>query len=406
MVPMKSMTVKNGKKRGAGLANATDTWRQVRLAVLLEGRNEYDRGVLRGVRRFCDQHPGWSLRFLPAPHFLRQRLASWPVSAVLLESWQIKPDDLRRLRQRGVPIVNLCEAPTDLRLPGVGLDNDWIGVMAAEYLLGIRPRSFGFVWLTDTVFAEHRAIAFRRTLTAAGHTCAMLALERQKLLAFSDAALAQMATWLKTLPRPAAVFAANDECALEVLNACGQWHLSVPDEIAVLGVDNDELLCELAQPSLSSIVVPSEKVGYDAAALLETLIETGRTVGSVRLLPPLRVVARRSTTWFDAGEPVTATALRFIQEHLDQPFDVNDVARAAGVCRRLLERRFHQTIRRSPLQEIHRQRLQRAQALLSGSDLPIHRIAVAAGFGNSPVFSDTFKRETGLSPSQYRQRCC
>jgi len=169
-------------------------------------------------------------------------------------------------------------------------------------------------------------------------------------------------------------------------------------------VDNDELLCELAQPSLSSIVVPAEQIGFAAAGMLESLIAGRSADTAMRLLPPQGVVARRSTEFLRTNEPVTAAALRFIQKHLDQPLNVDDIARAGGVCRRLLERRFQRTLGRSPLQEIHRQRLQRAQALLAGSNLPIHRIAVAAGFASPPQFSDTFKRETGLTPRQYRKQ--
>ena len=391
-------------KRSPDVASSVGKWRQVHIAVLLEGRSEYDRGVLRGVRRFVDQRPGWTLQFLSDRQRLLRTLTDTSVAGVLLESWQVESDVLRSLRQRGVPVVNLCEAPKDLRLAGVGLDNDRIGAMAADYLRGIQPRSFAFVGPQGVVSSAHRSAAFRRTLTAAGHMSAQFVIDRTVLTLRPAVLLEKMGQWLQGLPKPAAVLAANDECALEVLNACAQAKLSVPDEITVLGVDNDELLCELAQPSLSSIAVPAEQIGFEAARLLEALIDGRQTDTVVHLIPPLGVVARRSTECLRADEPVTAAALRFIQEHLDQSFNVEDIARAGGVCRRLLERRFLRTIGRSPLQEIHRQRLQRAQALLAGSNLPIHRIAVATGFASSPHFSDTFKRETGLSPRQYRQQ--
>ena len=209
--------------------------------------------------------------------------------------------------------------------------------------------------------------------------------------------------WLKSLPRPVAIMACNDICGRQVLEASLGQGLNVPDDVAVLGVDDDGLICNLANPPLSSVAFNLEQAGYQAAEVLDGLM-AGRIREPQRIMvPSLWVVARRSTDVIATDDRHLSGALRFIRDHARHAIGVSDVVQQAGLSRRGLEIRFRQILGRSIRSEIERVRLAFAKQLLLETALPLQRIATLVGFGSLPYLSNVFRRETGLTLAQFRR---
>lgn len=208
----------------------------------------------------------------------------------------------------------------------------------------------------------------------------------------------------RSLPKPVGILTPHDRLALQLLDLCHSLGLDVPGEVATVGVDNEELVCESSWPTLSSVALPGEQLEMEAARLLQALMAGKRAPRTPLLLPPVGVVTRQSSDAIAVKDPIVANALRFIREHQAEPIHVADVLRHLPVNRRTFERQFQATVGRSPLQEILRLRLERAKHLLATTDLPMPEISQAAGFRDAGHFWETLRRACELSPRAYRQR--
>jgi LacI family transcriptional regulator len=213
-----------------------------------------------------------------------------------------------------------------------------------------------------------------------------------------------MARWLLSLPRPVGLMACNDDCGVQVMEACKVARLPVPDAVGVIGADNDELLCGLADPAMSSVAINFERAGYEAAQALSKLIRHRHDLPGKINVCPTHVVGRRSTDTVAAEDPHVGRALRFMRDHVRESVSVTDVASAAGLSRRALERRFRREIGHSILQETRRLRTDRIARLLVETHLPIGQIADSLGFPDMQHFARYFRAEKRLSPLAYRKR--
>jgi LacI family transcriptional regulator len=190
----------------------------------------------------------------------------------------------------------------------------------------------------------------------------------------------------------------------EVLYACRALGLLVPEQVAVMGGDEDSLLCETCNPPLSGVALTSERIGYEAAALLDRLLHGEARPAEPTLIEPTRVVVRQSTDTLAITDPDLAQAIAFIRVHAATAIRVSDVLRAVAVSRSWLERRFQESLGRSPAEEIRRVRLDRAKQLLAETEMPVPQVAVAAGFGSREYLAYAFKQVTGLTPREFRHR--
>ena len=215
---------------------------------------------------------------------------------------------------------------------------------------------------------------------------------------------AKLARWLRSLPKPVGLFTCLDIRGQWVLDVCRQESIRVPGEIAVLGYHNDELLCELCEPQLSSIIPNAQKAGYDAAVWLDELMHQMKLAKQLELLPPLGIVARGSTDAIALSDAQTANAIRFIRRNACKGIGVEDVLAAVPMSRTLLERRFQKYLRRSPYEEILRLRIERVKELLITTNLQIAEIARQAGFSGVEYLSAMFKKRVGLSPRAFRRK--
>lgn len=210
--------------------------------------------------------------------------------------------------------------------------------------------------------------------------------------------------WLESLTTPAGVFVATDQLAKLVSDVCWQHRIRVPEQVAILGADNDQALLEMCNPALSSIDTNGVRVGFEAAALLDGLM-AGRRVGqrTVRI-PPQGVVLRRSTDLLAIDDDVVAEAVRFIHTHRNRPITVKQVVSELSVSRRSLELRFSRSLRRTPWQEIRRSQIEHVKQMLRETDLPVQDLARSSAFGNSRRLSTIFRQETGATPTGYRRK--
>jgi LacI family transcriptional regulator len=368
------------------------------------------RQVFRGVSRYARIAGDWRLRL----HVARK-----PGEPVLPEDDDLKVDgvighftrrwQVEALLARGVPFVNVSNLLFAPAWPVVTQDDDAVGSLAAQHFLDRGFRRFAFV--TDVQAARsfcQRGVAFSETVRAAGFACSTYPDQAGLRIgppAQSDDSAA-LERWLMLQPTPLAIFAHNDTRAVQVLRACWAIGRLVPDQVAVLGVDNDDVLCELAQVSLSSVALGTFRVGYAAAELLDALMrDPDRPPPQTsKVVAPEGVVTRRSSDVLAVEDADVAAALRFIRERAGSMLEVDDVCSAVAVSRRRLERRFRETIGRTPHEEIQRAHVERAQRLLAETDLPLSRIASASGFSSLRRLNAVFGPLTGSTPAAYRRR--
>ncbi|MGH9533707.1 MAG: XylR family transcriptional regulator [Terriglobales bacterium] len=387
------------------------------VALLLETSTEYGRGLLRGILRYSRLHGPWSL--VMAPGHLDQMSSlgrGWQGQGMI---GRVRPEDLGRVaRTAKVPLVasSLSEALPPVSGDHYGeirTDSASIASMGLAHLREAGFRRLAFVGFRDCHWAQARELAFLRLAEEAGLECTahrtplanwmrkphwMRSWQREQPL---------LVRWLAALfqgapRRPLGVMACNDVCGREVLAACAAAGLHVPDDLAVVGVDNDEIICELANPPLSSVAMATEPCGYAAAGLLDRMMRGQPAPVRTVWVRPTHVVTRTSSDVMAQDDALVAGALGLIRERAREPLGVTEVARGLGVSRRTLERRFLATVNRTVLEEITRCRIQRAKRLLQETDLPVYRLAAAAGFGSQKAFHRAFEREAGMTPGQFR----
>jgi len=271
-----------------------------------------------------------------------------------------------------IPAVSLT---VSAELPSVLPDNAAVGKLAAEHLLERGFTQFGFVGLADRIWSVRREEGFHQRVAEAKHQVHVYQSPRLRRDREWGREQAYLAEWLAALPKPIGVMACNDDRGRQVLEACLAAGLRVPEDIAVVGMDDDQLLCDLSNPPLSSVALDTEQGGYEAAALLDGLMS--RRVRRPRriLVPPRWVVTRRSSDIVALDDRSVAAAVRYVREHAGSPIQVRDVVAASGLSRRTLEIRFQKAIGRSVHDEIQRVHLDRAKRFLRETKLPVARIA-------------------------------
>lgn len=286
------------------------------------------------------------------------------------------------------------------------LDNAAIGLLAARHLIERGFRHLAFVGEKNAAFSADRAESFRLCWKSgpASHPDATFHRLDLALSHVDDwcPALDELVGWLRSLPKPVGILACRDLRAREVAQACGVARLRVPEQVAIVGVDNDELLCELTDPPLSSVSVPWDQIGYHMGAQLHCILKGRRRPEHVPKVVPSGIRVRRSSDIYAVADEAVARACRLLREHAHEPLLVEVVARTAGVSRRGLERRFRRELGRSPHAEIQRLRVERARQMLNDTLLPMAVIAERCGWSSVQRFMAIFKARTGQTPGQFR----
>ncbi|MBA4189248.1 MAG: XylR family transcriptional regulator [Planctomycetaceae bacterium] len=380
-----------------------------RVAILVESSRGYGRGLLQGIADYLRVHGPWSVFFEerdlsdPPPDWL----VGWKGQGVIA---RIETRALAKaISDLDCPAIDLHGLLPDLGMPLIDTDDRAVTRLAIEHLLERGFRHLAYCGFVGTNYSDRRSGYFTQRVEEMGLTPLIYQPPARVRLAGTERQEQQgwmheddVARWVSTLPRPVGLMACNDIRGQQVLNTCREAGIAVPDEVAVVGVDNDEILCDLAAPPLSSVAPNTRRIGYEAAELLTRIMAGEPAPTEPILIEPLGVVTRQSSDVLAVGDRDVAAAVRYIREHACKGIMVDDVLAVVPVSRSILERRFTQILGHSPKEEISRVRLRRIKQLLAETDLSLAQVATMTGFQHPEYLNVMFKSKTGQTPGEYR----
>lgn len=386
------------------------------VALIFTWNLSYCRAVLRGIRRFAASRPEWTLELIGfhssgLSYLLRRKLDGIiaHICSSQLEDW---------LKRLNLPIINVSGVLPVSSFPRVGIDDHAVGRMAAEHFLKNGLRHFGFVGHAGHLYSQKRGDGFMALLK--DHGFPTLKWEYNGRTDFDSqgrvwALNKNLQRWLLKLPRPVGILGCNDLWALQIAEACRHVGLVVPEDVAIVGVDDDDLLCDLSRPSLSSVATPGETIGVRAAQLLESLMfgssyRNGHLHTPIAscsepvLIPPTYLAVRQSSDLIASEDPVVSEVIRLIRSSDAPDLRVRDVLASVTLGRRSLERRFRKQIGHGIWEEIRRQKIEKARRLLCETNFPMSKVARLAGFNSAKRLSTVFRQVMGLTPTGYRRQ--
>jgi LacI family transcriptional regulator len=374
------------------------------IGIAVDGASAYGRGIMRGIMQYANVQRRWEIYSMlrgtldVGPH-------DWPRCDGAICAG-VQREVLESIRAHSHHCIVCSGSAIDAGERNVVcLDDVATGAMAAEHLMECRPATFAFVGLPASPHSVNRKRGFTAKLEQHGHAGRTAAPFDHPGITQNLKHWPAMIDWVRRLPRPAAILAADDTAAHDLAAACLRAEIMVPEHVAIVGVNNDDLLCESAWPPLSSIDAGFPRIGYAAGHLMDRLLarqRLGKAQRQIRL-PPLRVVRRRSTDVLAVTDPTVADALRFIREHACDPCSVDDVLDHLAVSRRSLELKFAQTLGHTPREQILNIQMEAARSLLLQPGMTLPAIAKRCGFSDQSAFGRAFRRALGRSPSAYRR---
>ena len=373
-----------------------------RVALLIETSNAYGRGLLNGIAHYIRENERWQVDLCDqdwgaAPCFSLQQ---WKGSGIIARIET--PAIAAALHGVKVPIVDLSSSRLMPEIPWFENDYQAIAKLAMEHFTARGFKRFAFCGDKKYQWAQWLREQFTELVVAAGFSCSVHEPESRSALG-SEVELQEITRWVKDLDKPIALLACNDFAGRKVLEACHMASIQVPDEIAVLAEDNDEVFCELSAPPLSSIQQNSVRIGYEAAAGLARLMRGEKLGNEGTLVPPAGIVTRQSTDVLAIEDRSVVQAVRFIREHACERINVKDVLKALPQSRRLLESKFKKILGHSPHEEILNVQMARVKLLLVETDHSMESIAERTGFNYVEYLSVVFNRVFGMPPSEYRK---
>lgn len=376
-----------------------------RVALIVETSLASGRNILRGIARYVREHGPWAIYHQPRglEEDVPQWIAHWDGNGIIARVQT--PRIAEAVLATGLPAVDVLGMVPQAGLPLVHPDDRAVAEMAAKHLLERGFRRFGYCGIGGAAWAETRRQAFAATVRRAGFDCAECLLPAESARGIDwESQQEQLAHWVAGLPRPLGVMVCNDPRGELLLEACRRVGVAVPEEAAVVGVDNDEPLCEICDPPLSSVEPDHFGVGYRGAQLLDQLMSGKAAPDDPIFVPPLGVVTRLSSDVLAVDDPMLVRSLSFIRRHGCDGISVDDVLAQVPLSRSTLQRRFRRHLGRTIHDEICRVRLRRVCELLDSTDLPIDEVAHRAGFVHRQYLGEVFKAQLGMTPAEYRRR--
>ena len=386
------------------------TRRRPHVALLIETSRAYGRDLLMGIAKYLRIHGAWSVEFEEGDFTeqLPEWFNRWKWDGVIA---RVKtPFIARKLSKLKVPVVDLYGGLSGFGFSAIRSDEISVGRLGAEHLIERGFRRFAFCGYNGTDWSDFRQTGFEQRVAEAGFSCQSFQNPRQRPAdgfpeyeEHGQRYEQELKHWLQSLPKPLGLMACNDSRGRQVLNCCRELNIAVPDDLAVIGVDRDEIFCELSDLPLSSVILNSQRIGLEAATLLNHLMSGEKVADHTRLIMPMGVATRRSTDVLAIEDRHIATALRIIREHACEGLDIPKLLEQVPLSRSVLERRFAKILGRSPNEEILRAKLGRACRLLEESDLSLAEVAEKCGFEHAEYFSRLFKKKLGPTPGEFRK---
>jgi LacI family transcriptional regulator len=382
------------------------------VALIVMTSMSYGREILHGISQYIREYGPWSVyleqRSLqdPEPPWLR----GWKGDGIILGEVSPVSSLARRLR---IPTVDLDEQvdPANPRAgrgrPHIQSDHRALGTLAAEHLLERGFTHFAYFGYPVFGWSQRSSAGFATRVYAAGYSChqyrdAQPVSFGHQLPSWEDE-VDGASRWIAGLPKPLGLMACNDFRGLQALDACRRAAVAVPEEVAVIGVDNEVLACEMANPPLSSVIPDCRRIGYEAAALLGRLMKGEPPPRTTREIPPIGIVTRQSTEVTAIADRTIADAMKFIRERACEGITVDDVLGQVTVSRSVLQKRFRESLGRTIHEAIAAVRLRRVKQLLIETDLPFEVLAERAGFSSRTYLSVAFRKATGTTLAAFRR---
>ncbi len=365
----------------------------------------FDRGIARGIGDFIRSHTGWVVLMDPMCKVRIDNIQHWQPDGIITSIHLPEINEIATIK--GIPMVGFGSYSENLNghldFPIVTSDQYAIGRMAAQHFINNGMRHFAFCGGDEkALWCSQRKEGFVEELAKHDLSCDIYKPDFGTTPSMPEA-VRSLGKWLRSLPKPTGVFVFFDGWARWVLDACVVEGISAPQDVSVLGVDNDRWLCELSQPRLSSIDVNLRNAGYTAADLLNRLMRGEQSIEQLSFITPSKVVERDSTSYFNFDDPGVAFALRYIKEHACDPITTADVLKISGMSNSTAYRKFMKAIGRSIHAEIQRHQMNRIKELLTTTNLNVSSIAQSAGFENVRYLTQVFKETTGQTPTEFRR---
>lgn len=376
---------------------------------MIDFAEAFSKELLKGISRYSKEHGPWV--FCRMPLFQRETKGmegifewakEWGADGII---GQIYNDPKVTLfKEAGIPIIAQDFIERFKGIPNITGDHKEAGRLGAEYFLKKGFKNFAFYGFRNIVWSRERAEGFEERIKEAGYEVHFF--EKDKLDSgniwyYKPSPLSQ---WLKSLPKPIALMACDDNQGQHVTEACRHSEIIIPQEVAVLGVDNDEMVCELSDPPLSSIAQDAENGGYQAAKLLEHMIKNGADNFYDIVVKPTQIVTRQSSDIYATNDQHIATVLKYIHLNLEKPIQVNDVVKQVPLSRRTLEKRFQEITGYPIYKYIFNLRMEKLSTKLLETDMNVFEIAIDLGLTDSKNISRQFKQLKGCTPSEYRKK--
>ena len=374
-----------------------------RVLLLMEAPSAFTRRLVGGITSYSQSNGPWVITFHEGGKKTQlSRLNDASTFDGIIA--RTESDEVhRRITATRLPFVNVSGASISDKIPWVTVNNHSIVRLVIQEFRNIGRTNFAFFGPERKAWGCDREKEFRRQLDSSiEHFHSSFFIKAQQLETSEESN--RIKEWLLKLPKPIAILAANDISGYQLLKACYVAELSVPDQVSVIGINNDEVLCELSYPSLTSVSTNTERIGHKAAEVLDLLMYGRKVTAHKFEIEPLGIEPRRSTDHTAGTDPFVGLAFRFIQRHACQGINVDDVLKVVPMSRTALDLAFRQFVGRSLHQEISRIRIERSRQLLLETDLRVADVASRCGFSTVEYFSAAFKREVGHSPTEFRRK--
>ena len=380
-----------------------------KIILLIDFAEEYSKALLKGIAKYSKEHGPWI--FCRMPLFQRETIGldgilewalEWGADGIIGQLYN--DPNIEKFIAAGIPVIAQDFKERFKEVPNITGAHKEAGEMGADYFLKKGFKNFAFYGFKDIVWSRERAEGFEERIAKAGHKVHYfehVMARSSEIWYYKPSSLSQ---WLKSLPKPIALMACDDNQGQHITEACRHSKIRIPEEVAVLGVDNDEMVCEFSDPPLSSIGQDAEKGGYDAAKLLHEMIKSGTAEFYDIVVRPTQVITRQSTDIYATNDGFIATSLKFIHQNIDKNLQVNDVVKQVPLSRRALEKRFLNITGYPIYKYIFNLRIEKLSQKLLETDLTVFEIALDMGLTDSKNIARQFKQIKGCTPIEYRNQ--
>ena len=379
-----------------------------KVILLSDFSEDYGKSLLQGIAAYAREHGPWV--FCRMPIFFRETLGAsgivdwaqdWGADGMIAQLYQ--EEDAELITRAGISLIAQDFKERFSNVPNITGDYYQTGKLGATYYLQKGYTHFAFYGFNTFVWSRERAQGFEETLKLHGHTVHYFEHEKARsgeLWYYKPSSLSQ---WLNSLPKPVALMACDDAQGQHITEACKLAGIRIPEEVAVLGVDNDEIICTISAPCLSSISLATVRGGYEAAALLDRMMTTRTSTGPNIVIRPIQVIDRESTDMFATGDLNIRKALRYIHQHIEKNLSVSQVLTQVALSRRAFEIRFQAITGLSVYQYILQLRIDKFARMLLDTDKSIYEIAIECGFPDIKNLARQFREIKGTTPTEYRK---